>query len=64
MVPPMNDIGRMTYGILDNTTDLAEIWLNHPWCRQEFGEKEIADLREASLKLNLLLSAIKTKEAA
>lgn len=60
----MNDIGRMTYGILDNATDLAEIWLYSPGRRSEFGEKEIADLKEASLKLNLLLSAIKTKEAA
>jgi len=60
----MNDISRMTYGILDNATDLAEIWINHPWLRREFGEREIADLKEAALKLNLLLSAIAIKEAA
>lgn len=60
----MSDIGNMTYGLLDNATDLADIWVNAPWRRHEFAEKELADLREASLKLSLLLSAIATKEAA
>jgi hypothetical protein len=60
----MSDIGNMTYGLRDNTTDLADIWLNQPWRRREFSEREISDLREAALKLNLLLSAIATKEAA
>jgi hypothetical protein len=54
----------MTYGILDNATDLADIWINSPWRRKEFGEREIFDLMEARLKLSLLLSAIEAKEAA
>lgn len=60
----MSDLGNMTYGLRDNTTDLADIWLNQPWRRREFGEREMSDLREAALKLNLLLSAIGAKEAA
>lgn len=60
----MSDIGNMTYGLRDNTTDLADIWLNQPWRRREFRDREISDLREAALKLNLLLSAIGAKEAA
>ena len=60
----MSDIGNMAWGLLDNATDLADVWINAPWRRREFGEHEIADLRAASLKLNLLLSAIATKEAA
>ena len=58
------DIGNLTFGLRDNTTDLAEIWVNHPWRRREFGEREIADIRAAVLKLNLLLSAIEVTEAA
>ena len=60
----MSDLAHMTYGLRDNTTDLADIWLNQPWRRREFGEREISDIREAALKLTLLLSAIKSKEAA
>ena len=60
----MSDIGNMAWGLLDNATDLADVWINAPWRRREFGDHEIADLRAASLKLNLLLSAIATKEAA
>ena len=60
----MSDISHMCWGLLDNATDLADVWINAPWRRKEFGEHEIADLRAASLKLNLLLSAIATKEAA
>lgn len=60
----MSDVGNMTYGILDNATDLADIWINSPWRRKEFGEREIFDLMEARLKLSLLLSAIEAKEAA
>ena len=60
----MNDIAQMTFGLLDNATDLADVWINAPWRRREFGAQELADLRAATLKLNLLLSAIATKEAA
>ena len=60
----MSDISSMTYGILDNATDLAEIWINHPWLRREFGEREIADLREASLKLSNLVHEMEANNAA
>ncbi len=56
----MNEIGQMSHGIWDNATDLADIFNNYPWRRKEFGEREIADLREAHLKLGLLLSAVST----
>jgi len=54
----IGDIGNLTYGVRANTTDLAEIFNNAPWRRREFGDQEVADLRETALKLNLLLSAI------
>ena len=51
-------IGHTTHYIRDGATDLAGIWTNAPWRRREFDAQEIADLREAHLKLGLLLSAI------
>ena len=44
--------------VCDNTLDLAQIWNNQPWRRREFGEAELALLRESYLRLGLLLSAI------
>ena len=60
----MNDIAQMTFGLLDNATDLADVWINAPWRRREFGEHEIADLRAAALKLDQLLNAVEAKVAA
>lgn len=54
----MNDIGRMSWGILDNVSDLADIWLTAPGRRVEFGPREIEDLQRAHTKLGLLVSAV------
>jgi len=60
----MSDISHMCWGLLDNATDLADVWINAPWRRREFGEHEIADLRAAALKLDQLLNAVEAKVAA
>jgi len=37
----------MTNGILDNATDLVDIWRNNPWRRDEFGRRELEDIEKA-----------------
>jgi hypothetical protein len=60
----MSDLGNVTNSLLEHATDIAHIWLNVPWRRREFGDREMDDLHEAYLKLGLLLSAMETKRAA
>jgi hypothetical protein len=43
----VSDIGHMTNGILDNATDLVDIWRNNPWRRDEFGRRELEDIEKA-----------------
>ena len=43
----MSDIGHMTHGILDNATDLVDIWRNCPYRRDEFGRRELEDIEKA-----------------
>lgn len=57
-----NDIGRMSWGIYDNVTDLADIWLRSAIRRREFGERELRDLRAAHSKLGFLLSVIEANQ--
>lgn len=47
----MSDIGHMTHGILDNATDLVDIWRNSPWHRDEFGRRELEDIERAKNQL-------------
>jgi hypothetical protein len=47
----MSDLGHMTNGILDNATDLVDIWRNNPWRRDEFGRRELEDIEQAAKKL-------------
>jgi hypothetical protein len=47
----MNDLGHMTNGILDNATDLVDIWRNNPWRRDEFGRRELEDIKKAADQL-------------
>jgi hypothetical protein len=47
----MSDLGNMTHGILDNATDLVEVWKNSPWRRDEFGRREIEDIERAKDQL-------------
>jgi hypothetical protein len=47
----MTDIGHLSHGILDNATDLVDIWRNNPWRRDEFGRRELEDIEQAAKKL-------------
>ena len=47
----MSDLGHMTNGILDNATDLVEIWKRAPWRRDEFGRRELEDIERAKNQL-------------
>jgi hypothetical protein len=61
------DIGNMSYGLRANAKDLYDIWLFQPSRRAEFGERELQDIRETSLALQVLLREIeksKKREAA
>ena len=58
----MADIENMAYGILDNASDLEDIWVEHPERRKEFGAREVFDLVDAFAKLSRLLEAIGAKE--
>jgi hypothetical protein len=50
----MSDLGNMTNGILDNSIDLVEIWKKSPWRRDEFGWRELEDIRRAKEQLACL----------
>jgi hypothetical protein len=61
------DIGNMSYGLRANAKDLYDIWLFQPNRRSDFGERELQDIRETSLALQVLLREIeksKKREAA
>jgi hypothetical protein len=45
------DIGSLTHGILDNATDLVDVWRNCPWRRDEFGRRELEDIEQAQKQL-------------
>ena len=53
-----NDIGRMTHGLRDNAKDVYDIWLMQPWRRPDFRSRELQDIRETSLALQILLREI------
>jgi hypothetical protein len=44
-------IGFVSKGILDNATDLVDIWRNNPWRRDEFGRRELEDIEKAKNQL-------------
>jgi hypothetical protein len=47
----MSDLGNMTHGILDNATDLVDVWKTSPWRRDEFGRRELEDIEKAQKQL-------------
>lgn len=47
----MSDLGHMTNGILDNATDLVDVWKNAPHRRDEFGRRELEDIERAQKQL-------------
>jgi len=53
-----DDIGRMTHGLRDNAKDVYDIWLFQPNRRSDFGPRELQDIRETSLALQVLLREI------
>ena len=52
------DIENMSYGLRANAKDLYDIWLMQPWRRRDFGPRELQDIRETSLALQILLREI------
>jgi hypothetical protein len=54
----MGDIGNMSYGLRANAKDLYDLWLFKPWRREEFGERELLDIRETVIGLQVLLREI------
>jgi hypothetical protein len=58
----MIDVGRLTWRIRDSVTDVCDVWLGSQDNQRRFGEREIADLHAAHVKLGLLLSAIQATQ--
>jgi hypothetical protein len=58
----MTDVGRVTWRIRDIVTDVCDIWLEGQENQSRFGDREIADLHAAHVKLGLLLSAIEATQ--
>lgn len=53
-----NDIGRMTNGLRDNAKDVYDVWMHMPGRRPDFGPRELLDIRETSIALQVLLREI------
>ncbi len=51
MSEPKPCLGHMTGGILDNALDLVAIWKTSPWCRDEFGRRELEEIELAKDQL-------------
>jgi hypothetical protein len=61
------DVGELTHGLRNNAKDISDIWMRLPVRRCKFGERELQDIRETSLALQVLLREIeksKKREAA
>lgn len=50
MSDPELCVGNITKGILDNATDLVDVW-REPFRRDEFGRRELEEIEEAAKKL-------------
>lgn len=58
-----NDIGHMSHGLRDNAKDLCEIWMRMPYRRSDFGPRELLDIRETVIGLQVLLREIDKQPA-
>jgi hypothetical protein len=58
-----DDIARMTYGLRDNAKDLFDIWMHMPGRRTDFGPRELLDIRETTIALQVLLREIDKQSA-
>lgn len=57
------DVGELTYGLRNNVKDISDIWMRLPVRRCKFGQRELLDLRESSLALQILLREIDKQSA-
>lgn len=57
------DVGQLTHGLRDNAEDICELWLRLPVRRCKFGKRELTDIREAVLGLQVLLREIDKQSA-
>ena len=58
-----DDIGRMTSGLRDNAKDVYDIWMHQPGRRSDFGRRELLDIRETVIGLQVLLREIDKQPA-
>jgi hypothetical protein len=49
------DVGQLTQDLRGNAENICELWFRLPVRRCKFGERELLDIREAVLGLQLLL---------
>ena len=49
------DIGRMCWGLRDNAEDLFKIWMFQPNRREDFGEREMTDIKNTVIGLNAII---------
>lgn len=59
----MSDIGNITYGLRDNAKDVCDIWFHQPNRRADFGARELLDIRETVIGLQVLLREIDKQKA-
>jgi len=52
------DVGQLTHGLRDNAKDISDIWFRLPVRRCKFGPRELLDIRETVLGLQILLREI------
>jgi hypothetical protein len=57
------DIGQLTHGLRDNAKDISDIWFRLPVRRCKFGQRELLDIRETVLGLQILLREIDKQSA-
>ena len=57
-MPDLDDIGRMSHGLRDNAKDLFDLWMYQPSRRSDFGKRELLDIRETVIGLQVLLREI------
>lgn len=57
------DVGQLTKGLRDNAEDISEMWFRLPVRRCKFGQRELTDIRETVLGLQILLREIDKQSA-
>jgi len=48
----------MSHGLRDNAKDLFDLWMYQPSRRADFGKRELLDIRETVIGLQVLLREI------